>query len=229
MEKAPDLSVVWLRALLVATLVVFLGVAGHVSAAGLLPAPGWLVAMLVVTVLLCVPLVRRRVGPVRMAGALVGGQAAVHLCLTMTAGHVGDPARRLPHVPAPGQARLPTVDGRRVGSLLEAYQSSPGVSARQTPTLPLHHLVADLSCHAPMATAHLVAAALVGVWLARGEKALWTLFALLGRRLVLARDLVVPLPPALRRAAARRRRRETAPGPGWLVPPNARRGPPALV
>ena len=41
-----------------------------------------------------------------------------------------------------------------------------------TPTLPVGHLVSDLSAHAPMMVVHLVAAALVGLWLAHGERCL---------------------------------------------------------
>ena len=48
-----------------------------------------------------------------------------------------------------------------------------------------HHLAEDLTAaHAVMALAHAAAAAVVGLWLARGEHALWLLVALAGHALV---------------------------------------------
>lgn len=52
------------------------------------------------------------------------------------------------------------------------------------PALWLHHLAEDLTAtHAVMALAHAAAAAVVGLWLARGEHALWLLVALAGHAL----------------------------------------------
>jgi hypothetical protein len=43
-----------------------------------------------------------------------------------------------------------------------------------------------MTAHAPMMAVHLVAAALVGLWLAYGERCLWTMIAVTGRRLFAA-------------------------------------------
>ena len=53
-----------------------------------------------------------------------------------------------------GLTQLPVVDGRRVGSFQDAFLGTSSQPAT-TPTVPIHHLVADLSAHAPMMVAHL--------------------------------------------------------------------------
>jgi hypothetical protein len=75
------------------------------------------------------------------------------------------------------------------------------------PALWVAHLAEDLTPeHALMAGAHAVAAAVVGLWLAHGERTVWRLVALAGRVLaevnvpllpVAGRPRVVPVPPAL--------------------------------
>ena len=83
----------------------------------------------------------------------------------------------------PGLAQLPVVDGHRVGSFQDAFVGTSAQPAT-TPTLPIHHLVADLSAHAPMMAAHLAAAALVALWLAYGERCLFSVLALTARLLL---------------------------------------------
>jgi hypothetical protein len=217
-----DPVLLWARAFLLAFVAVFLGVTGHVTADGLLPGPGWLVVLLVVGAALCVPLRSRPASTLRIMVLLVGGQTLVHLFLTVTAGHAGDPRTPRPHLVP--QA-LPTVDGRRVGSLQDQYDAMAGSSVQ--PTLPVGHLIDDLSAHASMMVVHLLAAALVGLWLAVGERALFTLIALaaavqLRLLAVLAvlpvRGLVtLPAAPAGLTAPAR------------LARSVVRRGPPALL
>lgn len=229
-ERSIDLGVLWLRAVIVGFMAFFLGLVGHVSANGLLPGPVILGVLLVFSVMACVPLVARPVKAPMMLFLMIGGQTGVHMVLTMTAGHVGDRiVSQTPRAIAPpSSAALPTVDGRRVGSLLEAYQPSAGTPAGSSSGagLPIAHLIHDMSAHAPMMAAHLAAAAVVALWLAHGERLLWTLMALLGRRLVTV--LVVPLGMAgcvrVSRVAF-----EHAPRPSWsrwLVRPASRRGPP---
>jgi hypothetical protein len=164
-----------------------------------------------------------------MLGLMVGGQTFIHLCLTLTAGHVGDP--KGPPSTAPrdtGLAQLPVVDGHRVGSFQDAFVGSSAQSAT-TPTLPIHHLVADLSAHAPMMAAHLAAAALVGLWLAYGERCLLAVIALTARLLLalvrpaLAVDVPVVLRTSLTSVAA-------TPVRHFLVGRSvSRRGPPLLA
>jgi hypothetical protein len=192
METRVAASVLWLRALFAGTFAVFLGTVGHVMADGLLPAPSFVAFLYVGTVLGSVPFLARPATLPRLLVLLVGGQTFIHLCLTVTAGHRGDPATSSaaprPHL---GGASLPTVDGRRVGSFQEAFHGTAAQPA-QTPTLPLHHLVADLHAHAPMMAAHLVAAALVALWLAHGER---VVFALLVATAALVLALVRPVLP----------------------------------
>lgn len=177
MEVRTDPVVLWARALLLAVVGVFLGVAGHVTADGLLPGPLVLGVLLVVSVVACASLLARPASTLKIVVLLVGGQAAVHLVLTVSGGHVGDPTTATHRAPTGLGAALPTVDGRRVGSLQESYETSLGTGSLQ-PSVPVGHLVSDLSDHAPMMAAHLLAAALVGLWLAVGERCLWTLLAL---------------------------------------------------
>jgi hypothetical protein len=225
-----DPCVLWARASGVGALAFFFGVAGHVTADGLLPGPGLLAGLLAFSVLSSAPLLNRPAGPLRLVSMLVGGQAAIHLVLTVTAGHAGDPASA---ASGPGRAAalgaLPVSDGHRVGSLQDAYQGVAGQPA-MTPALPVGHLVNDLSAHAPMMAAHLAAAALVGLWLAHGERCLWTVLALTGRRVLAVVLLLVPVPLA---PASRWRHAAVAilagPRSRWLVRPDSRRGPPVLA
>ena len=93
-------------------------------------------------------------------------------------------------------------------------------------------MFAELSAHGPMMVAHLAAAALVGLWLAVGERSLWALVALAAavvlRPLLVARAwlrlAVAPARPAPVAAAPRAR-----PSLVLLARCVSRRGPPALL
>lgn len=200
METSSGASVPWVRALFAGSFAFFLGVAGHLTAQGRLPGTSFLVVLYVFTVALSVPVLARPASRLRMLGLMVGGQTFIHLCLTLTAGHVGDP--KVAPGPKPhdvGLTPLPTVDGHRVGSFQDAFSGTDAMPAT-TPTLPVHHLVADLSAHAPMMVVHLVAAALVALWLAHGERCLVSVVAVTTRFLVV---LVGPVPAVARPAVLR--------------------------
>lgn len=229
MEPRVTGALLWARALLVGSLVVLLGTAGHVSAGGLLPAPWMVTALVALTVLGCAPACTRQVSTARSALLLVSGQAAVHVVLSSTGGHVGDPTRAITATPSVGS--LPTVDGRRLGSLHDAYTAAETAGGLQA-ALPVQHLVSDVAAHGPMMLAHLAAAALVGLWLAAGERAAWSVVRLTAHRVGVVMGLagLVPVTPT---------RRTTVPA-GWspLAPtPRVpwrdgrlpRRGPPAAV
>ncbi|MXG88179.1 hypothetical protein [Nocardioides flavescens] len=233
-------AALWSRALVVGSMAFFLGVTGHVMADGLLPGPVLVTALLAATVLTTAPVVVRRVGAPAMVALLVVGQTFIHLCLTMTAGHRGDhavtaagaAATPAPRPTVPDLGTLATVDGRRVGSLQDAYRSvtdvPPGAGGDPLRDA-VGHLVADLHAHAPMMLAHLLAAALVGLWLAHGERVLWTLVELTTRALV---ALVRPVAaPAVPRRVATRTVTQASPGPRtlWIARSHARRGPPRLL
>jgi len=101
---------------------------------------------------------------------------------------------------------------------------------RTTPTLPIHHLMADMSAHLPMMVAHLAAAAVVALWLAYGEKTVFTVLGLVGARLLrlVRRVLPVSLPlvkgPTAVAAEVAEDLRELLLGPTL-----SRRGPPLLA
>jgi hypothetical protein len=232
MAARMDPIVLWARAALVGSIALFLGVAGHVTADGLLPGPLFLAALLVCSVALSGPMLRRPASARRLVAMLVGGQTLIHLVLSATAGHAGDsagpassPATR--HG-SDGLGTLPVVDGHRVGSLQDAYE---GMTAQPSmaPTLPVGHLIDDMSAHAPMMVAHLTAAALVGLWLAHGERCLWTILALTGRRILAVVRPLAPLPRAPQSPTAEVDHTPAVPVSRWQAGPHSRRGPPLLL
>ncbi len=230
MDSSTDAPVLWLRALYAGSFAFFLGIAGHVMADGLLPGTPFLVVLYAFTVALSVPVLARAGSSLRMLGLLVGGQTFIHLCLTLTAGHVGDP-KVAPTAPRPadtGFTQLPTVDGHRVGSLQDAFVGSNAMP-HATPTLPIHHLVADLQAHAPMMVAHLAAAALVALWLAHGERCACAVLAMTARLLLalVPPPLAVDVPVVLRTSLTTV---DSTPFRGLLVGRSvSRRGPPLLA
>ena len=66
MEGRIDSYVLWLRALLVAGVAFFIGVAGHVTAEGLLPGPVTLAVLFAFAVLLSAPLLSRPASRLRL-------------------------------------------------------------------------------------------------------------------------------------------------------------------
>ena len=230
MADRVDAGVLWARALLLGGLAFFLGVVGHVTADGLLPGPVLLGMLLAMSVLLSAPMLQRQSSPLRIVVLLVGGQTVIHLVLSATAGHAGDRATAgAAVVRRGGLAPLPTVDGHRVGSLQDAYVGMSGQPSGLAPALPVGHLVDDLSAHAPMMAAHLAAAALVGLWLAHGERCLFALIALAGRRVLAAVRAFVPVVTPPRLTSVDADRAPAGPRSVWLVRPDSRRGPPLLA
>jgi hypothetical protein len=84
-----------------------------------------------------------------------------------------------------------------VHGVLTALSGHRGEEVRAASGLPewLEHLLADLSgTHALMALGHAAAAALVGLWLGVGERALWALLRRVGRFLaVIPRRATAPI------------------------------------
>lgn len=192
----------WSRALIVGLLTTGLGAAGHVAADGLLPGVGTLTTLVVVMVAASALVLLRPASGARLTMTLAVGQAVVHLVLTAAAGHRGS-------------ATMPD-HSSHLQMATDGGQSS-GVLVGQ--------LLTHVTAHAPMMLAHMAAAALVGLWLARGESALWTLIALASRRIVAALPalaVVDPLPGQLTTPAPR----PVGPRSPWQAHPHARRGPP---
>ena len=223
-----DWCVLWARAVAVGSIAFSLGVAGHVMADGLLPGPLLLGSLLALSVLLSVPMLNRPASRLRLVAMMMGGQTLIHLALSVSAGHTGDrPAPAAGHTAATGLRTLPVVDGHRLGSLQDAYQGMSGQPSSMAPTLPVGHLINDMSAHAPMMVAHLAAAALVGLWLAYGERCLWTLIALAGRRILSRTWTLVPHGPRVSRVNPGHDV-PTLRAPQWQVAGSPLRGPPAL-
>ncbi|MBF4161414.1 hypothetical protein [Nocardioides acrostichi] len=209
-------ALLWLRALLTGSLMVLLGVVGHMSAGGEPPPPWALVALCVAAVVLTAPSLTRRVSTLRCMALLVAGQTVTHLSLEVLAasGRRGSaPSGRL-HL---HEGALPHVHG----AVVDAGTGAPSLGTE---------LIGHLTMHGSMALAHLVAALGVGLWLAVGERTLWTLLALAARRVLhLLRPTAAsattgpsarpPVPGSLLRPCA----------PRWRTAPRRRRGPPLLL
>lgn len=196
-----DPWLLWSRALVLGLLATGLGAAGHVTADGVLPGAATLTTLTVVMVALSALLLLRPASRLRLVLMLAGGQAAVHLVLTSTAGHTG------------------------MGPGHEAHLTATDASMWSSWSTLAHQMTSHVVGHGPMMAAHLTVAALLGLWLARGESALWTLIALATRHVVasVAALAVVEVRP----------RGLTTPSPcpvgprsPWQARPHTRRGPP---
>ena len=238
------LALRWFRAALTATVVVQLGAVAHVMAGGVLPEATTMVPLVAGVLLMCGMVLARPSSTRRIVLLLVAGQTLVHGVMTMAAGHVGDgvpsstggagvEAPDLTHLHASADPGVPTFQRLSDGAAPE-----PGSASLVSE--PVAHLLADLTgAHAPMAVAHVLAAALVGLWLARGERALVALLGLLATALP---ALVVALAP-LMVTWDRSRLARPAPGRGTereidslltgrrsdASRARTRRGPPALL
>ncbi|GAB3858983.1 hypothetical protein GCM10028801_19690 [Nocardioides maradonensis] len=140
-----------LRALVLAGVALALAVVAHVSAGGLLPGPWTFAIMVVACALGCSPWFGREASRTEIVALVVGGQTLMHGVMTAVAGHRGD---------------------------VEPPPATPGGAVAHA----AEHLLEELTpAHAPMALAHLAAAVLTGLWLARGERALWNLIRLVAQ------------------------------------------------
>jgi hypothetical protein len=229
----------WSRALVLASVTFGLGVAAHLSAGGLVPGPVALAVLLALTTAGCAALLGRAASTLRITGMVMAGQGVIHAALTAVSGHAGEPVRQVTSHPRP--LTLPATERR--GSFHDAYEQSSlaraggGTDQFVVPDW-AQHLVDDVTGpHAAMAAAHLMAAALVGLWLASGERALWALvrlsrtalLATVGRALAALAVVVAALPSPRsadpRSAGTPARRLHSA----LLATTHARRGPPALL
>jgi hypothetical protein len=173
----------WTRAVLLTAVALGSGVVAHLSAQGLMPGFPAIVVLFCLGTAISASLLGRPASTRRVVLMLIGGQTFVHATLTALSGHRGDPPlRRVTAAPLPVATAPSPVPGGRHGSYFDvAYAQAHPAAANAQLTLPapVQHLIADFTGpHAAMAVAHLVAAALVGLWLAAGERALWALLGL---------------------------------------------------
>lgn len=183
----------WTRAALIAVVVVLVSTIGHASADGLLPGPLAFAALFLGSTVAAARFLTRPASTTRMVGLLVTGQAVIHGLLSTLAGHAGD---RGPSSPPPAHSGGFVFEGRhveRTGSYLdqvEAMQPAAGPAVPDGATAGvawLSHQVEHLTSQNPlMLLAHLVAVVLLGLWLAVGEQALWTVVCLATSTFVVA-------------------------------------------
>lgn len=140
----------WLRACILATVALFTGVTAHASAGEALPAAWTLLIVLGIVAMAVEPLLRDPASTRRVVSLLVGGELSIHVALTLMA-----------ELAPRGSGTMAGMHHAR-GLLDVLPDLASGLSGRT----------------AFMVDAHLVAMAVVGLWLAAGERALWTLFAL---------------------------------------------------
>lgn len=195
------------RALLLALVALVFGIVAHVTAGGLMPALTSVVVLVVPLLAVNAWLLGREATALPLCVLLVLEQTVVHGGLTALAGHASAGPGGAAHAePAPtglGQAAGLADGGSRSGSyqdLVHAVHGS-GVATLTLPA-PVQHVLADLSGpNALMAVGHLAAAVGVALWLAWGERALWTVIALTVRGV---RETVLAGLPGLRLGALAR-------------------------
>lgn len=187
-------ALLWLRASLLAAVIVVTSTLAHVSADGLVPGPLGLALLLALTTLVSARFLTRRASPLRLVVLLTGGQAAIHGVLTLVSGH-RDAGGHVAAVPMSARA-TPAFDRvERSGSFFDqmdaaaplghgAGQGAGNDLAGALPAAGLGHLVEHVATQSPwMLLAHLAAVVGLGLWLAVGEHALWTVLALSTARL----------------------------------------------
>ncbi len=192
----------FLRAVLLAGVIVGIGSLAHVSAAGSVPGTAEMVTLYVLVAAVCAALLGREASTLRLVALTVGGQSAVHGAVSAMSGHTG----------AAGHA------GMGHDTVLTAS-------------------LAELGANPVMAAVHLAAALVVALWLAVGERALWSLLTLArstARGVLGQLVLALRLHPVVLRAVPRVPRLSPArvePRPQlplWSRGP-ARRGPPMAL
>ena len=176
-------SLRWSRAVILATVCLGSGSIAHRLANGLMPGPVAMLVLYLSCVVLAGALLGRPASALRIVILLMMGQTFIHGALTAMSGHRGDPPLKVvARVPTP--LPMSALESRRprVGSFYDQVYATRVGAGRTELVLPapVQHILADLTGpHAAMAVAHLVAAGIVGLWLARGESCLWSVMVLM--------------------------------------------------
>lgn len=174
------------RALILATVALVFGLVAHVTAGGRLPGAEVIALLLVSLFLVNTWLLGRPARALRLCVLLVSEQAFAHGVLTSAAGHASESAVATSAAKADASsapAALPSQSAGaegRTGSFREFVQAAQ-VPESATLAVPasVQHLLADITGpNTVMVVAHVLAAVAVGLWLARGEQALWTVVGL---------------------------------------------------
>ncbi|MFE3877498.1 hypothetical protein ACFXPX_24285 [Kitasatospora sp. NPDC059146] len=205
--RAAALDLRVLRALPFATVCLVLSAAGHVLASGDRLSPGVLLLGWVLVVAFAVLGARRERSARAIVGALLGGQAGLHLLFHAagaaagagtgagqsgtarggTGGTAGMPDMSgMPDMAGmPGMSGMPGMAGRRSAAMTHVTASAGAGTAHHTAVAASH---LGFWCHATlvglspaMLLAHLGATLAAGWWLRRGEAAVWALVRLAAR------------------------------------------------
>ncbi len=241
----------WSRAAVLAAVVVAVSAVGHVSADGLLPGPWEMLGLTLAVTAVAARFLTRQASPLRLVTMLVSGQVAIHGVLTVLAGHAGDAAGAVSGAAAHGSGHATTqfvFDGlrtERTGSYfdqVEAMQvtAPDGAASTGSGLGGVAHLAEHLATQSvAMMLAHAAVVALLGVWLAVGERALWTVLTLSttgllevvghAAALVLGRWLAILLDRVRGVAFLPSTGRDVVPLPHLLHHVVAHRGPPSLL
>ncbi len=166
------------RATFVATASTLIAVAAHDAADGRLPSPPGLGFLVLALTAAAMPFLARPASRARIVVLTVAGQLVAHATLGLAAGHsgVGTPSTS-PMAAMPGTAHAHA-----------GHASTASVVSRSS-----EHILAG---GARMVLMHVLAAVVVGLWLAAGERAVWTLIRLVWGSLALpASPLPLSAPP----------------------------------
>lgn len=246
----------WSRAALLGTVVVTVSAVGHVSADGLLPGPAALVALLLAATVVSARFLTHQASPLRLVTLLVAGQGAIHGALSVLAGH-GSAGSAVTTSGAAYDGRVVERSGSHfdqvavlhatavehlaaTASGTTAGATTSGTAGPESAAAGWSHLVEHLAGQSPaMLVAHLAVVAVLGLWLAMGERALWSVLVLTTTRLhdlaaravllVLGQGSLAPHARVLRGPVLATRLRTVVPLPQLLHHVVVHRGPPALL
>ena len=212
----------WVRALTLASVMLGSGIAGHVAAGGSVPATSMLLPVFVLFTAAIAPLLDAPASTRRLTALLLVGQLSVHVLLQVLGGSVA--------IDVGGHSMA-----MHTGAAGEPVTAHLGHAVASAPMGSLSAFL--IGPHLGMVVAHMAAASVVGLWLAAGERAAWTLVSLAALPLVDAWVTLRKLSSAAQVAAVITR---PVPCPGWgcetRVRPAlwtgrgvSRRGPPRLL
>ena len=212
----------WARALTLASVMLGSGIVGHAAAGGSVPATSMLLPVLVLFTAAIAPLLGAPASTRRVTSLLVVGQVSVHVLLQLLGGSVALDVSGHSMAMHTGAAGGPVT-----AHLGHGVASAPTGSFTTLMTGP----------HVGMLLAHVAAASVVGLWLAAGERAAWTLVSLAALPVVDAWVTLRKLSGAAQVAVVTTR---PVPCPGWACETRvrpamwtgrgvSRRGPPRLL
>jgi hypothetical protein len=210
----------WARVLTLSSVLFTSALAGHTAAGGAAPAASALVPLFVLTVVAVAPFAGATIGPAWAVALLLVGQGLLHAALQLLG----------------GTAATTTMCVTDIGAAAVSAPTSchlmthPGAATAQGSAMSLMG-----GGHQVMLLAHLVAAVVVGVWLAAGERAFWTVLVRAARPVIDAWRTVTGVARGdVGAVAVRCRRLQLSWGPRcavrgsvWAIGVVPRRGPPA--